>query len=148
MVGLSVETFRHWKRVLPPFGNRPGRAPLFSFGDLLAASILRRITDHGGVRVGHLTKISKEIVALCNSVSWAALEDKILALDLVNGSCRIMTDPRELETANLAILCTLQPIMTELRGALLRMQPSVRESHPLFPPTEVANDSRIRGSGV
>src|SRR5580700_47480 len=33
-VGLSVETFRHWKRVLPPFFERAGRTPRYLIGDL------------------------------------------------------------------------------------------------------------------
>jgi hypothetical protein len=54
-VGLSLETYRHWKRVLPPFATKSGRGPCFSIGDLMAASIIHRLTEKAGVRVGHLT---------------------------------------------------------------------------------------------
>jgi hypothetical protein len=147
-VGLSVETFRHWKRVLPPFIDRRGRAPRFSIGDLLAASILRRLTDQCRVRVGHLTEISKEIVNLCNSISWAALENRSLIVDLINGACRIAKDQRDIETADLAVLCSLNPIMAELRDALLRSQKSPMQAHLVFPPMEVGNDSPPRRSRV
>jgi hypothetical protein len=53
-VGISVETFRHWKRVLPPFAHRKRYVPCFTIGDLLAGRILRSLTEGCGVRVGHL----------------------------------------------------------------------------------------------
>jgi hypothetical protein len=37
MVGISVETFRHWKQMLPGFAKHGGRAANFSIGDLFAA---------------------------------------------------------------------------------------------------------------
>ena len=55
-VGISVETFRHWKRVLPPFANRKRYVPSFTIGDLLAGRILRNLTEGCGVRVGHLSR--------------------------------------------------------------------------------------------
>jgi hypothetical protein len=143
-VGLSLETFRHWKRVLPPFSERRGRAPLFSIGDLLAACILRRLTDEAGMRVGHLTRISKEIVRICNSLPWAALEGKILVVDLIADACSLATDQRSEEIPDVTVLCKLAPIMTELRDALLRSQPSASQAHFLFPPNAVADDQTRR----
>jgi hypothetical protein len=102
-VGLSVETFRHWKRVLPPFGARKGSSSRFSIGDLLAASVLCRLTDGCGVRVGHLTEISRRIVSLANSSSWAALEGKTLVIDLSNETCRIARDEKNLKGANIVL---------------------------------------------
>jgi hypothetical protein len=142
-VGLSVETFRHWKRVLSPFSDRPGRASRFSTGDLLAASVLRRLTDRCGVRVGHLAEISKEIVSLCNSASWASLEDKVLIVDLMNGACRLAY-PRDIGAADVAVLCRLQPLMSELRDALLRSQPSADQRHLYFLPTQVGRTAQAR----
>jgi hypothetical protein len=71
-VGLSVETYRHWKRVLPPLADKSGRAPCFSIGDFVAVSILRLLTENAGVRVGHLVDIATEIFQICNASHWAA----------------------------------------------------------------------------
>jgi hypothetical protein len=144
-VGLSVETFRHWKRVLPSFKDHHGRARHFSIGDLLAASILRRLTTGCGVRVSHLARISNEIVRLCNSGSWAAFEEKILVVDLLNGACRIAKHQRDIASADFAVLCPLKPVMTELRDALLRSRPSGDQRNLFFPPVEVERETRARG---
>jgi hypothetical protein len=143
-VGLSVETFRHWKRVLSPFSDRRGRAPRFSIGDLLAASILRRLTDHCGVRVGHLAQIAPEIVGLCNSVSWAALEDRALIIDLANGACRLAKHRGDVGAVEIAFLCSLNPIMLELRDALRRSHPTADQRSLFLPPVEVESETRGR----
>jgi hypothetical protein len=146
IVGLSVETYRHWKRVLPPFLNRRGYAPCFSIGDLLAASVLRRLTDNCGVRVGYLGKISTEISRFCNTSSWATLEGRVLVVDISGGTCRTVKDQSEARSQDIAISCPLDPILAELRDALLRSQPSASESQLMFPPTHVGGDSRRRGA--
>jgi hypothetical protein len=141
-VGLSVETYRHWKRVLPPFVDRKGYAPCFSIGDLLAASILRRLTDSCGVRVGHLTEISTEIVRLCNMASWATLEGRELVIDVLNSTCRVVNDQSDARNADIVMLCPLDPIMAELRDTLLRSPPSAGQAQLLFPPTEIGSGSQ------
>lgn len=143
-IGLSVETFRHWKRVLPPFVDRKGYTPCFSIGDLLAAAILRRLTEDYGIRVGHLTKISKKIAALCNGTSWTQLENRVLLIDLIKPDCRVASDQFGFGTTDVVILCPLNPVMSELRDALLRAQPTTGQRQILFPPTEIRDDAKIR----
>ena len=138
-LGLSVETYRHWKRVLPPFINRRGYAPCFSIGDLLAASILHRLTNRCGVRVGHLREISTEISRLCNTSSWAALKGRILVVDMLGGTCWMVKDQSEARNHDIAIVCPLDPILAELRNALLGSQPSADQTQLMFPPTEVGS---------
>jgi hypothetical protein len=41
-VGITTETFRHWKRVLPPCSSRRGHSCTFSAGAILAVAILKR----------------------------------------------------------------------------------------------------------
>lgn len=143
-VGLSLETYRHWKRVLPPFIGRKGNTPCFSTGDLLAAGILHRLTDRCGVRVGYLTEISKEIVSFCNASSWAALENCTLHIDLQNASCRFASDRPHSRAVDVAVVCPLNPVMADLRNALLRSQPLSGQGQLRFPPTEVGSSQARR----
>jgi hypothetical protein len=123
-VGISVETFRHWKRVLPPFAGRKRYVPSFTIGDLLAGRILRILTEGCGIRVGHLTELSKEIARLSNTAPWTSLETEVLVIDLVEGTCRMSKDSNPGESANIILLCAMKPIMQALRVALLRVRPS------------------------
>jgi hypothetical protein len=129
--------------VLPPFAEQHGRASRYSIGDLLAASILSTLTESCGIRVGLLAKLSSEIVAHCNAAPWASLEGRTLCLDLMHGTCRF-EETRGSAPEQVVILFPLSPVMTTLRDALLRSQPSMRQHSLLFPPLEVGRKSRLR----
>ena len=147
-VGISVETFRHWRRVLPPFAKRKRYTPSFTVGDLLAGRILRRLTEGCGVRVGHLAKVSNEIVSVCNMAAWTSLEQKTLLIDLVRGTCRLAVQNDDVGPEDVILRCPLGPIIREVRDALLRSHPAANQHNLLFPPVEVERErsSRRRAS--
>lgn len=135
-VGLSVETYRHWRRVLPPLAGKGGRAPCFSIGDLVAASVLHRLTEIAGVRVGHLVDMSTSIFRICNASPWASLVSKTLVIDLERRTCAV--DSRAIvEGADIALHCRLDPVLAHLRGALLRDRPDELQADLLLPPVGV-----------
>jgi hypothetical protein len=74
------------------------------------------------------------------SVETFRLEGGVLIVDLPNGICRIAKDPPD--ARDILILCPLNPIIDELRDALLRSRPSANQRQLYFPPTEVGNRSR------
>lgn len=131
-IGISAETYRHWRRVLPAFVERRGYTPCFSTGDLLAAGILKRLTDECGIRVGFLGPISTEIVRLCNGSPWAALENGFLIVDLPAGQCRIAKSANA-EKSAAAIVCALNPVLNQLRDALLKTHPTGNQIPLRFP---------------
>ncbi len=133
-LGISVETFRHWKRVLPPFAQRKRYTSRFSTGDLLAAGVLCRLTNQCGIRVGLLPEISQAAVEICNGSSWTALEGKALVVDVQQRTCHIAEDSRE--PTDVVIVCPLNPIIAAVRDAMSRNRPFVRreQRRPLRSP--------------
>jgi hypothetical protein len=142
IVGISVETFRHWKRVLPSFSKRKRYVRSFTIGDLLAGGILRQLTEGCGIRIGHLTKVSDEIVRLCNAAAWASLEQKALLIDLVKGTCRL-SEPSENVADDVILRCMLRPIVRDLRDALIQSQPTSNQHSLVFLPLEVESERRV-----
>lgn len=128
-LGISVETFRHWKRVLPPFAQRKRYTSRFTTGDLLAAAILCRLTDQCGIRVGLLPEISEAAVEICNDGSWAALEGKALVVDVEQRTCRIVEDTLVPASQNVVIVCPLNPIITLVRDAMSRDRSFFPQQH-------------------
>ena len=133
-VGLSLETYRHWKRVLPSYAGRTGRAPCFTIGDLVAASIIRRLTETAGIRVSALKEIVPDIITICDASPWSIMEGGVFAIDLLARTCCIVRDPSPWKAGELTIFCPLDPLLAELRGALLREQGENDQSQLLFPP--------------
>lgn len=143
-VGLTIEKYRHWRRVLPAFVHPRRHGPSFSTGDLLAASIIRHLTDDCGVRVGFLAQASTEIVRLCNATPWAALERTILVIELPQGDCRFLKGELEPPNAGSVIYCPLDPILNDVRNALLRTMGPSDQSHLKFPLADVSPPSSRR----
>jgi hypothetical protein len=145
VIGLSMEAYRHWKRVLPPFVARKGYAPCFSLGDVLAASILQRLTERGGIRVGHLKKVSSDLIRLCNTASWSGLKGRLLIIDLHKGTCQIAKNRLGAPCEDVVVLCPLDPVMDHVRDALQRRQPSLIQGHVPFPLAEIGMGSQMPG---
>ncbi|MGC4152286.1 MAG: hypothetical protein QM628_04325 [Propionicimonas sp.] len=122
-VGVSVEMYRHWKRVLPPFLDRQSYVPTFTIGDLVAARVLRCLTETFGVRAGHLGRLSVDIVRLCNETPWAELANCDLLIDPEGATCHLARHGGPSVRAKPIILCPMAHLMTELGGALQKRLP-------------------------
>lgn len=143
-VGLSKETFRHWKRVLPAFSNRKGHSPSFSSGDVLASAIIRSITESCGARIGHLAEISTAIFDVCNTTTWAALEGRVLVVDFSNGDCSILQNPISIPLNSIVVVCPLSPIIQQLQTELLPSETSPKQGTLFFPPTQISRETTAR----
>lgn len=137
-VGLSKETLRHWKRVLPVFSNRNGHAPTFTLGDVLASAVMRSVTENCGVRVGHLAEVSQAIFDICNTQAWVKLTNAFLIVDFAKRECRLSRDPSDIPLDNTIVVCALDPIIEHLQSELLPSGTQNRQGHLYLPPTEVA----------
>jgi hypothetical protein len=72
------------------------------------------------------------------------LEDKTLVIDLVKGECHLSKDNQPSESADFVLLCVMNPIMHELRDALLRSRP-IADQHNLFlSPVKLERDTHVR----
>jgi len=141
LVGLSLETHRHWKRVLPPVRRKAGRSPCFSVGDLIAGLVIRRLTEDVGVRVGSIVDLADEVFQLCSS-PWATLEGATLSLDLRRRTCALLKGRSPNSPAELALTCRLDPILAEVRASLLKDQAGVAQATLPFGPVGVRAEPR------
>lgn len=134
ILGISVETFRHWKLVLPPFSERKK----YTLGDLLAAGVLRRMTDQCGIRAGQLREISGTIVEVCNGGIWASLKGKTLVIDLEKNTCALVDSTRAFSFQDIVVVCRLEKIMAQIQETLSRNEAAGQ--HALrFPPVAISN---------
>ena len=145
IVGISVETFRHWKRVLPSFNKRKRYVSAFGVGDLLAGKILRQLTEGCGIRVGHLAVLSDKLLHLCNTTAWASLERATLLIDLVKATCRLSDANDDSLPGGLVLYCNLRPFIEELRAALLQSHSIPAQPQLHFPPVAVESPRRAGG---
>jgi len=135
VVGLSKEAYRHWRKVLPQVAAKGGRAPRFTIGDLVALSVIYRLTEIGGVRIGNMKVFAGDIFELCNNTSWPALKGTSLHVDLAGRTCDLQF--ADSPTCDLALVCRLDPVLEVLGDTLLSMQPESQQTQLRFPPASI-----------
>ena len=122
--GLSKETFRHWKRVLPGFPSGNGHGPCFLPGDVLASAVICQMTKGCGVRVGQLTEVSRKIFDLCNETPWETLSQRVLVVELGNAANVTVAERSRVVCDTAALLCPMAPVIEKLCEDLIQPLPS------------------------
>ena len=140
LAGLSKETFRHWKRVLPALSTGRKHAPCFSAGDVLATTVLHRITESCGARIGHLRGVASGIFDICNRTPWDVLAKRILVVDLSVDRCMTVAESKDIPVYDAVVICSLESRIKVLESRLLRSSPSSVHEPP-------APDTADRRSG-
>lgn len=156
-VGLSVETFRHWRKVIPYLGARVGREARFSFGDLVTLAGLRCLIDEVGLSIGQFAKSGQDFFDACNRLTWIDATDAYALIRPDEGiqSARSRREPAPVTVAivrgNLAdaikratIVAPLDPLADTLRRSLLgaSLDADSRQSWLPLPPTAVTTAHR------
>jgi hypothetical protein len=135
VLGLSPDTFRHWKASLPPLTGRNGHRPCFSHGDLFAMALIRALTEDAGVRVGALQTVSAILFEQCNRQSWAGLERSVLVLELARVRADFYPEPHTPSAEYIGIIVPCRPIIAELRASLLKDAEDNDQGNLRFAPT-------------
>ena len=132
-LGISVETFRHWKRVLPPLAEQKK----YSAGDLLAAAVFQGLTEQCGIRVGYLSEIAATIFITCNASAWASLQTKMLIVDLKAKNCVLLKKGRGISFDNVVVVFPLAGIIARIQD-VLSTYPDGAQHHLHLPPVLVS----------
>lgn len=133
-VGISEETFRHWRKALAPLKGKRGYCPCFSPGDLLSLKVVAQL--HAlGIQVRHIAPHANALFLSCSQVAWFGLEDKAIVFDGESIELTsVAADPKW--DMHSRIVVPLGPLICELRRCL-----SLEEPHPqsdlVFPPLEL-----------
>ena len=118
-VGISQETYRHWKKVLPPLRRRAGHGPRFTAGDLLAAAVVRILTVDFAIRVGAISLVAQALFETCNE-PWSVLERGRLNVDLAAGALLFAQETESATLQTPVLVIPLQSSILDLRTALLQ----------------------------
>ena len=118
-VGISQETYRHWKKVLAPLQRRTRRNSCFTAGDMLAVALVRVMTTDFSMRIGAVSDVADRLFAMCNTTSWPVLERSRLIVDLPSQRLELRTELRDRDFETPALGLPLRPVIAKLRDALL-----------------------------
>lgn len=116
--GIPAETYRHWKKVLPPLQRDGRQGPCFSAGDLLAVAVVYRLHAACGIPASAVTSVAEDLFEICNSTPWLRLERGRLIIDLANRRVQFPHADDNGAFSTPMLVVPLQPIVEALRNAL------------------------------
>jgi hypothetical protein len=145
VVGITQETLRHWRRVLPSLDGLKGHAPVFRPGQLLGLAVIRVLVEDLGLAVGALRAAEHQIFHICSSPQWIRLAQGYLLVRPIEGQVAFVDTVLERDLGRPGILLPLEPIVSALRLALLEVAPEETQQSMPFPPIGVSGH-RLAGS--
>jgi hypothetical protein len=116
LVGLNEETFRHWRKALPPLQGHQGHAATFSLGDILALSVIHRLTAFMEGKVSRLPCRPYDLFEICEQIADG---DERSAILLVTPGHVIRFSPNSPNQLNsIAFLIPVGRLLSTLRSAI------------------------------
>lgn len=144
--GISSQTLRHWRKVLPPLRGRSAHRPCFSAGDLLALRVLDAWVNGLGCKVSRLQVSSSALFALCTEEAWSRIEQSLLAHDLATDTWELIADGTPMRWSNGVVVLPIGMLAAELSERLIG-NPSSPQTSLEFPLMQItAGASRMSRS--
>ncbi len=141
-LGLTQETLRHWRRVLPPFQGVTGYAPVFTTGDLIAGAVIKTLVDTCGISVSKFAKQATSIAATCNETPWIELSKSVLILSLKDATCALAASSTKTMQLTPSVSIPLSPILEGLTQAMMCDTDDLRTSRAFDAKLATQQESR------
>lgn len=129
---VGEETFRVWRKALPPLGERSGRGPQFSFADVVAIIVIRKVVNGFGVQIQKLAEASPQLFEACADALWPNAAPSLLVIS----QDQVTLAPAALPISDLeapALVVPLQPIIDELHDQVMQGSPDAQTLLPFEP---------------
>lgn len=128
LTGMSVERLRHWRRGMPELGEHKGRSASFTLEELVALSVMQRMTEDIGIPAAQLAPHSTAIFAIF--ADDPSVIDSGSALCLSKDSVKLVRLPFEPD-CDVAALVRTDMIAAELYARIVVPKPSPQLDLPL-----------------
>lgn len=144
VLGLSQDTYRHWKAALPPLAGRNGYRPCFTHGDLFGMAVVKALTNDAGIQVGALRAVATRLFDHCGKHSWAELERSTLVLELARVQVTFVSEQQLPQFDAIGLVVPCRQIVLDLRERLLMDKEPDDQGNLHFAPTVISGQARGR----
>lgn len=135
LTGVSVETFRHWRKAVPYLAAKTGKAARFGFPDLLGLAVTNVLVSALGV---HIAAVSTGVDALFRLLIHRPeiMSDGVVAF--VTSTTANLHDDSDVALAltHPALVVPLAPLIAQIQH-MLSIMPSPSQAVLPFPPETV-----------
>jgi hypothetical protein len=136
-VGITAETYRHWRKALPPLSKACGHGAIFTPGDLVATTVVRMMCSDLDVRVRALSAVANGLFEICRATPWPTLERGYLHLEIQGSVVEFSIDEYQSAANGIVITVPMRPIINHLQGHLMDTGVDISQHTLRFPPTAI-----------
>lgn len=137
LVGVSVETLRHWRKTIPYLSLRTGKAARFTFTEVVGLAVTNELVNTFGVHIVTLSAAVNKIFPLFADAIPAVLDYATVVLSANDAR---LFDTRSQSTsfpAQSAVVIPLAPIVAGIRQQIFPLAAAPQQSALRFPPESV-----------
>jgi hypothetical protein len=116
LAGITKETLRHWKRVLPPIYGRDGRSEGYAFHEVVALAVLARAVGELQVPISRFTSKAVQLFSELNA--QIQLNDESLILCITRQDIVLVVFDRLPEGEAAMAIVRVAPVLQEIRRAI------------------------------
>jgi hypothetical protein len=137
LVGVSVETLRHWRKTIPYLSLRAGKAARFSFTDVVGLAVTKELVCTFGIHIATLSTAVDKMFPLFAEAVPAILDSATVIFSAKEAR---LFDTRA-QAAGLptqsAVVIPLAPIVSGIRRQIFPLAAPPQQSALRFPPESV-----------
>ena len=115
LAGITKETLRHWKRVLPPIYGRDGRSDGYTFQEVVALAIIARVVQDLAVPISRFTSTAERLFG--DIAAQIHPSGKTLVLCITRDDM-VFTAHDQLPNVETMAIVRVEPIANKLRWAV------------------------------
>jgi hypothetical protein len=137
LVGVSVETLRHWRKTIPYLSLRTGKAARFSFSDVVGLAVTKELVYTFGIHIVTFRTAVDKMFPLFAVAIPAILDNATVIFSAKEAR---LFDTRAQAAglpAQSALVVPLAPIVLSIRRQIFPLAAAPQQSALRFPPESV-----------
>jgi hypothetical protein len=128
LAGVSVETVRHWRKIIPYISARAGKAARFSFSDVVGLAITQELVKTFGV---HIATLSTGVDAMFRLLARTPSLDDVVVL-ITAEEAFLHKAQNELPSAPVLVI-PLAPLVSEIQRHMFPPAIPTQEAFQFLP---------------
>jgi hypothetical protein len=137
LVGLPIETLRHWRKAVPYLSVKVGKAARFSFTDVVGLAVTRHLVVTFGIQIAALSSAVDMMFPLLGKLSLADIEETIVTLTSREAKLYDTAGPPPGIETQSAIVVPLAQIVSRIQESILPLATTSPQRALRFPPESV-----------
>lgn len=135
VAGVSPEEWRHWRKNLPYFATKNGKAVRFSMGEIVALCAVKDIVSLFGIRVAMLSEGIDQIFQKSAPRSLLFLQDCSYVVTANSGEIQQKNQTQGSSSAAIVVPC--ESFVDQILTATFQSSDQIQQKNLPFPPAEV-----------